>query len=99
MIFLFYDLTACNRNAEIVPLATTLTADLRNQFNYVFVLLISMTHFKSINFYYIRPKIKLFLQKKLQKSQTSLRRLVAPPLDPRNSSPNIANFWLRVRLN
>ena len=63
MIFLFYDLPACNKNAESLPLPTALTAHLRSQFNHVFALLIPMTRFKIINFCYNRSKIKLFLQK------------------------------------
>ena len=50
LIFLFYDVPACNNKAEIISLATALIAHLRSQFNYVFALLISMPHFKSIDF-------------------------------------------------
>ena len=51
---------------EILLLATfhIAIAYLRNQFADVFALLISMLHFKSINFYQNRPKIKFFLRKK-----------------------------------
>ena len=41
-------------------------AYLSNQFNHVFALLSSTQSIKSNNFYLIRPKIKLFLQKKTQ---------------------------------
>ena len=40
-------------------------AHLCNQFNLAFAVLISMPHFKGINFYQTRSKIKLLLQKKL----------------------------------
>ena len=49
-----------NKRTEILPLATSHIAHLCN---YVFALLISMPHFKSINFYQNRLKIKLFLKK------------------------------------
>ena len=42
MIFLFCDLPACNKKAEILPLTITLIAHLRSQFNHVFTLLIPM---------------------------------------------------------
>ena len=61
--FLFYDLQACNKTAEILPLATTLITHLRSQFIHVFALLISMPRFKSINFCQNRPEIKILLQK------------------------------------
>ena len=51
------------KRSEVLPLATSRIVNtyLCNQFNYVFALLISMSHFKSMNFYQSRPKIKLFL--------------------------------------
>ena len=61
--FLFFDLQACNKKAEILPLATTLITHVRGQFIHVFALLISMPRFKSINFCQNRPKIKILLQK------------------------------------
>ena len=61
--YLVYDLLACNKKAEILPLATALIAYLRSQFNHVFALLVFMPCFKSINFYQDVPEIKLFLQK------------------------------------
>ena len=48
----------------MLPLATALVVHLRSQFNHVFALLVSMLHFKSINFCKNMPKIKLFWQKK-----------------------------------
>ena len=50
----------------MLPLATALVVHLRSQFNHVFALLVSMLHFKSINFCKNMPKLKLFWQKKLQ---------------------------------
>ena len=50
VIFLFYDLTACNYKTEILLLATALIAHLRSQFNHVFELLICMPRFERINF-------------------------------------------------
>ena len=47
-IFLFYDLLACNIKAKIF---IALIAQLRSQFNHIFSLLLSMPHFKSINFH------------------------------------------------
>ena len=35
--FLFHDLPACNKKADISPSTTTLMAHLRSQFNYVFL--------------------------------------------------------------
>ena len=49
-LFLLYDLFACNKMVEILPLATALEAHLRRQFNHVFALLVSMPRFESINF-------------------------------------------------
>ena len=62
---------------EILPLATShiAIAHLCNQFNHVFALLMSMPHFKSINF--IKTGLILFLQN--NKVFCVLR---APPLDP-----------------
>ena len=50
IFFLFYDLPACNKKAEILSLAIALKDHLRSQFNHVFALLIPMPRFKSINF-------------------------------------------------
>ena len=52
-------------------------------------MLISMPHFKSINFYQNRPKIKLFLQNKHKKI---FERWGLRPLTPR-ATP-FADFWL-----
>ena len=64
MIFSFYDLPACNKKTDILPLTIAVIAHLRSQFNHVFALLIPMPRFKSIICCKNRPKIKLFLQKK-----------------------------------
>ena len=54
--------------AEILLLATALIACLHNQFDHVFTLLIVMSgHFKSINYYLNKPKIKLSLPKEIAK--------------------------------
>ena len=58
-------------------------AYLYNQFNHIFTLLMSMPHFKNINFYQNRPKIILILKKKIQ----SFRLLGVLPPDSRNSHP------------
>ena len=53
----------------MLPLAIALIARLRSQLNHVFALLIVMPEcFKSINYYFNRPKIKLcyLCQKRLQ---------------------------------
>ena len=54
---------------------------LYNQFNHVFALLISMPHFKSINFYQNRPKIRIFLRKstKFSSAGGSTPRFSCPP--------------------
>ena len=50
----------------MLPLAIALIARLRSQLNHVFALLIVMPErFKSINYYFNRPKIKLSLPKKI----------------------------------
>ena len=69
-----------NKRTEILPLSTSHIARLCNQFNHALALLISMPHLtlKSIELYQNRPKIKLFLQKKIQ----NLRALGALPPDP-----------------
>ena len=54
-------------------------------------MLISMPHFKSINFYQNTPKIKLFLQNKDKKI---FDRWWLRPRTPR-AAP-IADFWLRT---
>ena len=46
-----YVLSACNKKAEILPLAIALVAHLHSQLIRVFTLLVSMPNFKSINFY------------------------------------------------
>ena len=67
-MFLFPDLPACKKKAEILPLATALIACLHSQFDHAFTLLIVMSgHFKSINYYLNKPKIKLSLPKKIAK--------------------------------
>ena len=64
----FSDLPACKEKAEILPLATALIACLHSQFDHAFTLLIVMSgHFKSINYYLNKPKIKLSLPKKIAK--------------------------------
>ena len=79
-----------------MPLATALIARLRSQFKHVFTLLIVMPgHFKSINYYLNRPKIKLSLPKKDCKI---FRVLSALPPDPRDSPPPDWIF-LAVRLH
>ena len=50
VIFLFCDLPACNKKADILTLTTALIAHIRSQFNHVFALLIPMPRFKSIHF-------------------------------------------------
>ena len=65
-----------NKRAEILLLATSHIAHLRNQFSSVFALLISMPRSKSINIYQNRPKIKLFSQKTTKFSSAG-----APPPD------------------
>ena len=63
LIFLFHDLPACNKKADILPLTSTLIAYLRSQFNYVFALLIPMPRFKNINFCKIGLKLSYFCTK------------------------------------
>ena len=46
MIFLVYDLPACYKKAEILPLASALVVHLRSQFNHAFALLVSMPRLK-----------------------------------------------------
>ena len=50
LFILFYDIPACNKRAEILPLATGDIAYLWSQSNHIFALPISMPRFKSINF-------------------------------------------------
>ena len=88
-------INSLNKKTEILPLATShiAIAGLCNLFNHVFGLLISMPHFKSINFYQKRPKLKILLQKNTKFSSAGSstsrppcsRRLGAFPQDPRNS--------------
>ena len=67
-MFFFPDLPACKKKAEILLLATALIARLHSQFDHAFTLLIVMSgHFKSINYYLNRPKIKLSLANKSAK--------------------------------
>ena len=49
---------------------------------HVFALLIFMPRFNTINFYQNKPKIKLFLPKKMQ----NFRALAAPPPHLRNNT-------------
>ena len=76
------------------PLATSHRpiASLCNQFNNAFVLLISMPHFQSINFYENRPKIKLFLQKYPKFSSAGappkIYKTAPPPLQTFGYAPN-----------
>ena len=42
---LVHNLPACNKKAEILPLASALVAHLRSQFNHVFALLVSTPRF------------------------------------------------------
>ena len=67
-MFLFPHLPACKKKDEILLLATALIARLHNQFDHAFTLLIVMSgHFKSINYYLNKHKIKLSLPKKIAK--------------------------------
>ena len=77
-----------NRRTKILPLATSHIAHLRNQFNHVFALLISLPSFTSINFYQNSPKINIFLQN-IQNFRASGASETAP----------IADFWLWVWWN
>ena len=52
-----YDLPACNKRIEILPLTTAHITNLNSQISHVFALLISMHRFISINFDQTRPKI------------------------------------------
>ena len=83
LIFLFHDLPACTKKADILPLTSTLIAHLGSQFNYVFALFIPMPCFKSINFCKIGLKLSYFCTKKLQ----NLRALGAKPPDPLAKAP------------
>ena len=73
-MFFFPDLPACKKKkAEILLLATALIACLHSQFDHAFTLLIVMSgHFKSINYYLNKPKIKLSLPKKIAKFFSTL---------------------------
>ena len=67
-MFFFQIYRLVKKKAEILPLATALIACLHNQFDHAFTLLIVMSgHFKSINYYLNKPKIKLSLPKKIAK--------------------------------
>ena len=67
-MFIFQIYRLVKKKAEILPLATALIARLHNQFDHAFTLLIVMSgHFKSINYYLNKPKIKLFLPKNIAK--------------------------------
>ena len=70
VIFLFRDPPACFKKADILPLTTTLIAHLRNQFNYVFALLIPMPRFKTLIFAKIGLKLSCF-GKKIAKSSST----------------------------
>ena len=96
-VFVNYDLwyQLVNTKTEVLPLATSHRANVHlcNGFSHVFALLVlvSTPHFKSINFYQTRPKIKFF-RKKIQ----NFWALGAPLSDPRNRTPSIADFWLHA---
>ena len=80
---------------EILPLATShiTIAQLRNhRAKYIFALLIFMPHFKSINFYQNKPKIKLILEK-IQNFRELELHLQTPKTDP---LPLTAYFWIRA---
>ena len=77
VICLYYDLTACNKKANNLPLTIALIAHLRSQFNHVYALLITMPRLKALIFAKIGLKLSYFC-KKMQ----SLRKLGALPLDP-----------------
>ena len=49
--FYFIDLPACDKKAEVIPVAPALVTQLRSQFNHIFTLLVSMPHFTSIKFH------------------------------------------------
>ena len=71
-MFFFQIYRLVKKKAEILPLATALIACLHSQFDHAFTLLIVMSgHFKSINYYLNKPKIKLSLPKRLQNFQHS----------------------------
>ena len=55
-----YVLSACNQKAEILPLATALTANLRCLCNQVFALLICLLRSTSFNFTKISLKLSYF---------------------------------------
>ena len=58
---MIYQLT--NKRTEARAIATSHIVYLCSQYDHVLALLISMPHFKSIDFYQSRPKSKLFLPK------------------------------------
>ena len=60
--FMIYQLV--NRRTEILAIAISHIAHLRNPYNHVSALLISMPHFNNTNFYQNKPKTKLFLHPK-----------------------------------
>ena len=72
----FFSKITIHKKAEILPLATVLKDHLRSQFNHVFAILLSVPHYKRVNFYQNMYKIKLSLQ--------NLRALGAPLPDLRN---------------
>ena len=57
MIFLFYDLPACNKKDKILSLPTALIAYFSSEFNHVFALLISMLRSKALIFIKIGLKL------------------------------------------
>ena len=81
---LWYQLV--NKKTEALPLATShrANAHLCNRFSHVFALLelISMPHFKSINFYQIRFKIKFFCKKKYKIFERWGLRSQTPDITP-----------------
>ena len=77
--------TSLSIREQIFPLVTShiAIAHLCNQFNHVFVLLIFMPYFKSINFCQNWLKIKLFLKK----NATFLRARSSAPKPPKRLPP------------
>ena len=67
-----------NKRTEILAIGTSNIANLRNYYNHVSALLISIPRFHSINFHQKRSKIKLFLPPKIQNFGSAPR----PPKSP-----------------
>ena len=101
----FYGLLAGNKaRTEVFTINhhELTVAHLCNQFNFAFAALISMPHFKGINFYQTRPKIKLLLLKTYEifgcwelcpRPPTASCSWGFCPHNPKQSPP-IADFWL-----